>query len=132
MFGTHEERAARGAKWLDRVRPGWYKQVDPETLDDSPTRCVIGQTFGDYNEVVNEKFYLPAGWHRSRKMLFHPGMYLGIFWALRHEFEIWHSYEEEAWRAAWRKQIEARKNPIVADTFPAEWGERTPPQYSVK
>lgn len=37
-------RAARGAKWLDKVAPGWHEHVQTEGLDiDRWERCVCGR-----------------------------------------------------------------------------------------
>lgn len=41
-----EERAARGAAWLDEVKPGWEEHIDLERLSIvSSSRCVAGQVF---------------------------------------------------------------------------------------
>lgn len=43
------ERVARGVELLDRVRPGWAKEVDLDRLDVGRCdRCVLGQVFGSY------------------------------------------------------------------------------------
>ncbi len=42
-------RARRGAKLLDRKRPGWHKEVKPESLRmQSCYSCVLGQLYGFY------------------------------------------------------------------------------------
>jgi hypothetical protein len=52
---TIEARVARGAEWLDQQRPGWEQ---PDNFDlrrfdlSDPCRCVIGQVYGDYDEVT--------------------------------------------------------------------------------
>ena len=39
-----EKRVARGAAWLDRVKPGWFKLIDLDALDlRSGCSCVLGQ-----------------------------------------------------------------------------------------
>lgn len=44
----------KGAALLDRVRPGWEKGVDVETLDiRSHNKCVLGQTYGDYRHDLD-------------------------------------------------------------------------------
>jgi hypothetical protein len=51
------ERVARGAALLDGVKPGWYRQIDTETLRlSSCFRCVLGQLFGHYSDAIQ----LPA------------------------------------------------------------------------
>lgn len=42
-----QERAARGAAWLDQEMPGWANRIDTETLWlGSCTQCVLGQLYG--------------------------------------------------------------------------------------
>jgi len=41
----------RGAELLDARVPGWRERVNPDTLDlAQDCNCVIGQTFGDYDD----------------------------------------------------------------------------------
>ncbi|MDX6598696.1 MAG: hypothetical protein QOE87_2583 [Gaiellales bacterium] len=43
-----QERVARGARWLDRVSPGWRDAIALSALDIvSNTHCVLGQVFSD-------------------------------------------------------------------------------------
>jgi hypothetical protein len=43
---TVAERVARGAAWLDEVKPGWRGRVDVAELDMTlTTDCVLGQVF---------------------------------------------------------------------------------------
>jgi hypothetical protein len=45
------QRAAKGAAWLDKHRPGWANKVDTEHLDMGDAwYCIWGQLAGDYNE----------------------------------------------------------------------------------
>lgn len=40
--------AATGAVLLDHEKPGWWKEVDVNTLDlGNPAYCVLGQLYGD-------------------------------------------------------------------------------------
>ncbi len=42
-------RAARGAAYLDRVDPGWYRHVDLDRLELADgVRCVLGQRYGAF------------------------------------------------------------------------------------
>jgi hypothetical protein len=46
-----EARVARGVALLDEKRPGWSREVNPDTLDmRSNTLCVLGQLFDHYGE----------------------------------------------------------------------------------
>ncbi len=43
------QRAARGAAYLDRVDPGWYRHVDLDRLELADgARCVLGQCYGAF------------------------------------------------------------------------------------
>lgn len=51
-----EKRIAKGMAWLDKNRPGWVKKIKHTQLRMvSPTYCVIGQTFGNFFDVINER-----------------------------------------------------------------------------
>jgi hypothetical protein len=42
-------KVARGARWLDECKPGWWADVDVGSLDmDGSCSCVLGQVAGDY------------------------------------------------------------------------------------
>jgi len=46
-----EEEIARGAAFLDEVRPGWERQIDIGTLElNACDQCVLGQVFGEEAE----------------------------------------------------------------------------------
>lgn len=51
---SEESKAvSRGARLLDKVKPGWFKKVHPEELDMSnPEMCILGQTFKRYGSAV--------------------------------------------------------------------------------
>lgn len=50
-MSTIAERVARGAAWLDDVRPGWRDQVSLDAIDlNSNQRCVMGQVFAGESE----------------------------------------------------------------------------------
>lgn len=49
------ERASAGAVLLDVIRPGWAERVNLERLNtESPKNCVLGQTFGDFYDAVED------------------------------------------------------------------------------
>lgn len=48
-----EEEIARGAEWLDEVKPGWELKIDLGNFSiTSACNCVLGQLFGDYDDGV--------------------------------------------------------------------------------
>lgn len=51
MISQEEARArvAKGASYLDQVKPGWFTRIDVGTLTlHDPCGCVIGQLCGEY------------------------------------------------------------------------------------
>lgn len=43
------KRVTRGAKLLDRIKPGWHTKLDLTTLNmDSPIYCILGLVFGSF------------------------------------------------------------------------------------
>ena len=75
---TVPERVARGVEFLDRVRPGWFGEVDAGRLDMSSTcRCVLGQLWGLYtlgldrarlprHRAAEHGFIAESGWPASQ------------------------------------------------------------------
>lgn len=48
-------RVANGAAYLDQVKPGWFNQIDTDTLTMiNPCGCIVGQLCGDYNRDLKE------------------------------------------------------------------------------
>lgn len=46
-------RVNNGAKLLDQTKPGWEEKVVPAKLDmSSGAFCIIGQAYGDYDQVA--------------------------------------------------------------------------------
>lgn len=64
-----EKRVRRGAKLLDRVRPGWADAIDTFGLNVRfANTCPLGQLYPSYEEARRElRIWLPAryGFHRS-------------------------------------------------------------------
>ena len=55
-------RVARGASYLDKVDPTWYRSVDPVTLELSDgAHCVLGQMHGDYRLGLGRAHLLNMG-----------------------------------------------------------------------
>lgn len=136
-YGTIESRVAKGATWLDKVRPGWFKNINLDKLQLSDgCHCVLGQIvkkefgaaskFGDmgYSEVVVRQL-LHRDWrkdivdHKAKlgpidglAKLVIPGIT-----AKRRGFELtkfqdyaeWNSLTEE-----WKRQITARREAVSA------------------
>lgn len=117
--------AARGARYLDRVAPGWYNRVDPLKADfNSDDRCVLGQVFGD--------FVLAPGWRRMPMRAFAavaaragarwfwligalglPTVLMGGAWMVRRGFESLSPTYCDL-RAAWLNEVAARRELAAA------------------
>ena len=49
-----QERATRGAEFLDERRPGWVAKIDRKRLDMLSSRdCILGQLYGDYEDGLH-------------------------------------------------------------------------------
>jgi hypothetical protein len=50
-----QQRVARGAQVLDRLRPGWYREIRPERLEmRTSCHCIIGQlTNGNWTDLAD-------------------------------------------------------------------------------
>mgnify|MGYP001579837752 CR=1 FL=1 len=63
----HErKRVAAGAKFMDEILPGWYKQVNLKTLEmGNGNLCILGQTFGVHAEKCLAKKMYPKEWKEA-------------------------------------------------------------------
>lgn len=51
------EEVNRGALLMDQKRPGWVDEILPDRLSMSSAEwCIIGQTYGDYDQHVGMPF----------------------------------------------------------------------------
>ena len=77
----YENEVAKGSAWLDKVRPGWHKEIDVETLNlGRPEACTLGQTFGrlaSENLCQDGNFSIPHGFGLIFKMPLRKG-FLGF------------------------------------------------------
>lgn len=63
-----EERVAAGAAWLDAEVPGWLDLIVlPDLQLSSGCNCVLGQTFGDFDDAP-----LPASTRREHHVAAWP------------------------------------------------------------
>lgn len=60
-----QERVAKGAAWLDEVRPGWRDAINLDTLDICDGHhCVCGQVFAaDALSALGKQDYRPSGFY---------------------------------------------------------------------
>lgn len=113
-----DERVARGAKWLDKVLPGWARKVTISTLNlGNPNECVLGQLApafvkicptvaaetgaygGSFTTVVDglamsQRTYVSRGFDESRSHMLPP-------FAEVSEYDL---LDE-----AWKREIRARR-----------------------
>jgi hypothetical protein len=63
------EKAQRGAKLLDEMKPDWVQNIRLETLDiRDGSECVLGQIFGEYSDGINKIWLFNA----TREAGYHP------------------------------------------------------------
>jgi hypothetical protein len=49
MSGRYESRVKHGAKFLDKLSPGWYQKIALDSLAmESCDKCILGHLYGDY------------------------------------------------------------------------------------
>jgi len=96
MRGIIAQRAARGAEFMDRVRPGWFNEIRLDDLEMLSLKdCILGQIYGSYSRGL-----LTVG--------------LNSLWMpVRYGFALVLVF---SWRLtrAWRREIEQRR---VQDFF---------------
>jgi hypothetical protein len=50
-----QSNVAAGATMLDAKEPNWFLRINIEILNiDSPSRCILGQLYGDYFNAARE------------------------------------------------------------------------------
>jgi hypothetical protein len=56
----YEEQINEGVALLDRIKPGWYHQVELQMLNmNSCFNCVMGQLFGEFTKATEEVGHHP-------------------------------------------------------------------------
>lgn len=92
MSNFMQERAKRGAEYLDKANPGWFLVVSIDRLNiKRPSSCAIGQVYGDYN-----------AWYKTKSLKF------------VHSHGFYCTYPEDRnWKkltSAWVNEVNIRKN----------------------
>jgi hypothetical protein len=85
-----QERVARGARWLDGVRPGWRDALELRRLDiHSNVNCVLGQVFAE--EAAAHPFRYPSGFsYAAMEVIPTAGSDVAeADWCLAHGFTDW-------------------------------------------
>lgn len=121
---TLHENVQRGAAWLDAVRPGWERDIDPANLDLSHTeRCVLGQVgqavavengitllYSGYDEILSE---YGSGHATCLATLRAAVAGDPLEWSYRHGFNSWGCHLDDAYRILddlWIAEIKDRVN----------------------
>jgi len=117
----HTKRIARGARWLDKKYPGWYKRVNVNYLDPgSSTDCVIGQTVGNFDEIWNKRYFM-TDWMMTRRVWFlFPNIWIGLLSMYRKGFDTVRETDWQ-WKEAWANEINKRKDQNIPMYVPIEW-----------
>jgi hypothetical protein len=96
-------RVRRGAALLDRVRPGWAREIDRDRLAmESCDRCILGQLWGDYMDGFRE-LVRPL----DSRILFSAADH-GFTLPLREQTGPWTMNRFAALADAWRDEIRKR------------------------
>ncbi len=91
-----QDRARRGAEWLDEVRPGWHEDIKGYLDIKNSECCVVGHLEGSYNT-----------WSKNKKQIFLES----------HGFYCKYDKKNSNWMkltAAWANEINTRKNNKIA------------------
>lgn len=74
METDYKTEVAAGSAYLDRVAPGWYMQINTDTLNVAASdRCIGGQLYGHYTNMP--QFAELGGVHQ-------------MHWAVEHGFNV--------------------------------------------
>jgi len=69
----YDESTAKGAKLLDTILPGWYKQVDLSNLHmQSSQLCMLGQLFGTRVEGQLAREMYPEEYAKAKEKALAP------------------------------------------------------------
>jgi hypothetical protein len=98
-----EDRVRRGAALLDRIRPGWWREIVPDRLaTESCACCILGQLYGGYI----------TGWIAIRPAACRPGIVppsaYGFNLTVLEETALHAPARFAALTDAWRAEIAAR------------------------
>lgn len=107
------DRVQRGAEYLDRMDPDWYRRVDSTTLELADGRhCVLGQLHGE--------FRLGLGRSRLINLSSAPRTSLSPvsygFTCVEGVSEEWQAYDYELLNRAWRDAVRRRQEEPVDET----------------
>ena len=51
-----QKRVDAGARWLNKVKPGWYDNIELDNLEMKDANiCICGQLFGHFMDVIIDK-----------------------------------------------------------------------------
>lgn len=104
--GSLRARVAQGADLLDRVWPGWWREISLDRLAmHSCDACVLGQLYGEYTR----------GWYEATRPLPASGCYSAAF----HGFTL--TIDEQHWGGP---TDDAPGWPLLADAWRAEVARR--------
>jgi hypothetical protein len=117
-----QERAARGARWLDEVSPGWRDAMALRTFDlANGCQCVLGQVFAEVAAPADGYTYALGEVVTRAELLDCPN------WPQAHGFALeqarvswsdddcrWRGGELAALEAAWCSVIHARRDELAA------------------
>ena len=98
----------RGAAWLDKVRPGWEREVDLALLEMSlGCRCILGHITGFTDRQMDGLCLHETGYGLVTSVIEAAG-FDGDLWARRHGFDAPSGVEFDALEEAWISLVKDR------------------------
>lgn len=124
-------RVQRGADYLDAFDPGWYRHVDPHTLElSSGSSCVLGQLHGDFRMGLSRSHLINLS--SAPRASLSPVSY--GFQCVNGVSDDAQEQDYAYLNQAWREAVQQRQaNDSVSDGMPdGEMGDRdaSPPERS--
>lgn len=110
------ERVRAGVKWMDDNAPGgWRGRINLRTFNmEEPCRCVIGQVFGDYWDVLVDFGVVED--ERAEED--------AQAWEVDHGFNLSDDDSEEEWDALERAWVIA----LIGGSAPVQWARTRGPR----
>ena len=101
-----QQRAARGAAYLDEVDPGWYERVDVQTMElGHASCCVLGQLHGDFRLGLSRSRLLSMG--SAPRASLSP-VHLG-FLCVADPDPAWQERDYRHLNRAWQEEVRQRQ-----------------------
>ena len=106
------KRAGRGAVYLDRMLPGWYRRIDLDTLClGDGINCILGQLYGSFLEGLSWSLVLESTPYRFAPIRLGFMCVWGVCQALQEQD---YEYLNQAWREELQQRAEKERSDVQA------------------